>query len=80
MEIQRGKEGMKTEEFNRSVGATTGCTLRALLSSVPQQATQQKFGIRGDAWFRSIRTANEVRVRGFDGVFQIKQYHASYPY
>ncbi len=34
MEIQRGKEGMKTKEFNQSVGATTGCTLKAFLSSV----------------------------------------------
>jgi hypothetical protein len=28
MEIQRGKEGMKKKQFNREVGATTGCTLR----------------------------------------------------
>jgi hypothetical protein len=38
-----------------------------------------KHGIRGDAWFGSVRTANEVALRGHDGVFQIKQYHASFP-
>ena len=28
MEIQRGKEGMKSKEFNSEIGATAGCTLR----------------------------------------------------
>jgi hypothetical protein len=31
MEIQRGKDGMKNQQFNQQVGATAGCTLRLLL-------------------------------------------------
>ena len=42
MEIQRGKEGMKTQKFNSDVGATAGCTLRLLLNTIPliQAATK----------------------------------------
>lgn len=70
---------MKSQEFNKDVGATAGCTLRLLLNSIPEEKRGERHGIRGDAWFGSVRTANEVALRGHDGVFQIKQYHASFP-
>jgi hypothetical protein len=76
MEIQRGKEGMKSQDFNQLLGAMTGCTLRLLLGCVPQGMPVIKYGVRGDAWFGSVRTANEVALRGHEGVFQIKQYHS----
>jgi hypothetical protein len=79
MEIQHGKEGMKSKQFNQEVGATAGCTLQSLLGTIPIQETVKKFGIRGDAWFGSMRAANEVSLRGHEGVFQIKTYHATYP-
>jgi hypothetical protein len=37
MEIQHGKEGMKTKKFNAEVGATAGCTLRLLLDSITEE-------------------------------------------
>jgi uncharacterized protein YeaO (DUF488 family) len=76
MEIQRGKEGMRSEEFNSQVGATAGCTLRLLLSTIPKDADPYKHGIRADDWFSSIKTANEIGLRGHDEVQQIKQYHS----
>ena len=79
MEIQRGKEGMKDKMFNNSLGATAGCTLRLLLESIPQEKQGFKHGIRGDAWFGSVRTASEVARRGHEGIFQVKQYHSFYP-
>jgi hypothetical protein len=79
MEIQRGKEGMKTMQFNQQLGATTGCTLRLLLDTIPGDMNSMRHGVRGDAWFGSIRTANEVGLRGHEGVFQIKQYHSLFP-
>jgi hypothetical protein len=36
IETQRGKEGIKSEQFNQQVGATAGCTLRLLLDTIPQ--------------------------------------------
>jgi hypothetical protein len=79
MEIQRGKEGMKTAKFNATMGATAGCTTRLLLNSIPQEEQRAKHGIRGDAWFGSVNTANEVGIRGHEGVFQVKQYHNLFP-
>jgi hypothetical protein len=35
--------------------------------------------VRGDAWFGSVNTFNGVVLRGHNGVFQLKQYHASFP-
>ena len=54
MEIQRGKEGMKTKKFNAAVGATAGCTLRLLLDSIPEEDKWIRHGIHGDAWFGSV--------------------------
>jgi len=79
MEIQRGKEGMKSAQFNDRVGATGGCTLRLLLNTIPEEERGIKYGIRGDAWFGSVNTANEIALRGHEGVFQVKQYHALFP-
>jgi hypothetical protein len=79
IEIQRGKEGMRSEEFNLQVGATAGCTLRLLPGTIPKDADPYKHGIRADAWFGSIKTANEIGLRGHDAVLQIKQYHSLFP-
>jgi hypothetical protein len=78
MEIQQGKEGMKSQKFNKEIGATAGCTLQLLLNTIPQEKEGVQHGIRGDAWFGSVHTANKVALRGHDGIFQIKQYHASF--
>ena len=64
MEIQREKDGMKNQQFNKQVGATAGCTLRLLLGTIPHDAEPSKHGIRADAWFGCIKTANEVGLRG----------------
>ncbi len=51
MEIQIRKEGMKTKQFNKEVGATTGCTLRLILNKILPQLATVKHGVHGDAWF-----------------------------
>jgi hypothetical protein len=79
MEIQRGKEGMKSKMFNAAIGATAGCTLRLLLNSIADEEKGLKHGIRGDAWFGSVRAAAEISRRGHEAVFQIKQNHGLYP-
>jgi len=65
MEIQRGKEGMKSAKFNDQMGATAGCTLRLLLNTIPLQE-QHKHRVRGDAWFGSVNTANQVGLCGHE--------------
>lgn len=46
------------------------------LGCVPQQISGIKHGVRGEAWFDSMRTASEVALGGHEAVFQIKQYHS----
>ena len=70
---------MKSQQFNQQVEAIAGCTLRLLLGTIPNVAELSKHGIRAEAWFRSIKTANEVGLRGHDAVLQIKQYHFLFP-
>jgi hypothetical protein len=79
IEIQCGKEGMKAAKFNNTMGAAAGFTIRLLLNSIPDERQGEKHGIRGDAWFGSVNTANEVRIQGHEGVFQVKQYHNFFP-
>jgi hypothetical protein len=79
MEIQHGKEGMKTKKFNAVVGATAGCTLWLLLDSIPEEDKWIRHGICGDAWFGSVRATSEISRRGHEAVFQIKQNHSLYP-
>ena len=43
MEIQCGKEGMKAAKFNNTMGATSGCTIRLLLNSIPVERKVEKF-------------------------------------
>jgi hypothetical protein len=76
IEIQRGKDGMKSPQFNQQVGATAGCTLRLLLDTIPQDLKNYKHGVRSDAWFGSIRIGNEIGLRGHEAVLQVKQYHS----
>ncbi len=66
-------------QFNNEVGATAGCTLRLLLDTITQEEKSSRHGIRGDAWFVSIKTANAVRIRGHEAVLQVKQHHSLLP-
>jgi hypothetical protein len=70
---------MKAANFNNTMGATAGCTNRLLLNSIPVEHQGEKHGIRRDAWFGSVNTANEVGILGHEGVFQVKQYHNLFP-
>jgi len=79
VEIQRGKDGMKTQKFNSDVGATAGCTLRLLLDMIPSEKQNIKQGIHADAWFRSVKTASEVSQCGHEAVFQVKQCYYLFP-
>ena len=77
LEIQRGKEGMKTARHNSSMGATAGCTLRAMEGCAVNG--QPCKGIKGDAYFGSVVCASELSVRNYEAVLQVKQNTGFYP-
>ena len=37
LEIQQGKDGMKTQRLSNTLGATAGCTVRLLEGSIGEQ-------------------------------------------
>ena len=51
LEIQQGKEGMRTMEFNSSFGAAAGCTLRMAKALIQSKIDGIIERVMGDAWF-----------------------------
>jgi hypothetical protein len=50
-----------------------------LLNTIPHEKQSIKHGFRADAWFGIVKTVSEVSRRGHEAVFQVKQYHSSFP-
>jgi hypothetical protein len=73
LEIQCGKEGMKSKVYHQQHGATAGCTIRLM------EGCSWAKGIKGDAWFGSVLTLRQLAERGFESVLQVKQNHGHYP-
>jgi hypothetical protein len=72
LEIQRGKEGMKTKEFNASFGATAGSTMCLAQLAAPVREGEEKPLVEGDAWFGSVTCAAELALQHYDCFLQIK--------
>jgi hypothetical protein len=70
---------MADKKYNASLGATAGCTLRLAEETIGEDDENQVHGVRGDAWFGSVKTASELAIRGSECVLQVKQYHSLYP-
>jgi len=66
LEIQRGRHGTPLLEHWQELGATVACTLRLE-------------GIKGDAWFGSVKACLALYARGIEPVFQVKTNHKLYP-
>lgn len=72
------KRGAEKVQFNQQA-STAGCTLRLLLCTIPNGREQSQHGIRADAWFGSVRAANDAGLRGHEAVLQFKQQHSQFP-
>jgi hypothetical protein len=66
---------MKSQNFKQLAEATTSCTPRLLLDTTPQDLKTSKHGVRGNAWFGSIRIANEMGHRSLETILQVNQNH-----
>ena len=83
LEIQRGKNGMADQLYNKKLGATTGCTVR-----IAQRVSQTYIDgtvetVKGDAWFGSVKAVCNVCRSELGGekeaVFQLKNNSRGYP-
>jgi len=79
LEVQRGKVGMSVQKYNATLGATVGCSLRLIEQTIAPEAASLTHGLRGDAWFGSVKAASAMAVRGYQCVYQVKGYSTLYP-
>jgi hypothetical protein len=79
LKIRREKEAMKTKEFNASIGATAGCTMRLAQLAAPVKEGEEKPLVEGDAWFGSVTCAVELAQHHYGCVLQIKTNSSLFP-
>jgi hypothetical protein len=79
LEIQRGKEGTRSKEYNSTIGATAGCTVRLAKLAHPVVEGEPKATVEGDAWFGSVRCAAALAREGYKCVLQVKTNSGLYP-
>jgi hypothetical protein len=79
LEIQRGKDGMKSKEFNSTIGATAGCTVRLAKEAHPVREGEPPALLEADAWFGSVRCASALAQQGYKCVLQVKQNSCLFP-
>lgn len=68
---------MKSQQHQREMGATAACTIQ--LGEGTNQDNEISTVLMGDAWFGSVRAANEASKREMNAVLQIKSNHSLFP-
>jgi len=76
LEIQRGKEGNKNLQFNNEIGNTAGGTTRLMNIT---NSDGNCIGVKGDAWFGSVRSCTSLMQKGYESILQIKQQASLFP-
>ena len=81
LELQRGKIGMQNSMYQKSLGATTACTVR--MASAVSGCGQHNPGhdiFLGDSWFASVKTHTSLEEKfGAKFIGIIKTAHKNYP-
>jgi hypothetical protein len=82
LEIQEGKHPMRAKDYSNEKGATAGCCLH-LAEMTAHCGQQENDGLVdkfiGDSWFGSLVCCEELKERGYEGVFVIKTGHSKTP-
>jgi len=78
LELQRGKEGMRLEQYYDTLGATAACTLQ-LMEEAQRDDDRTGAGLRADAWFGSVKAAVALAKKGYKAVLQVKTGHGLFP-
>ncbi len=74
---------MTSQEHFQELGATASCTMRMGLlhqKAKTSGADEPKVcGMKGDAWFGSVKTCSSLLGYGIESIFQVKTAHKDYP-
>ena len=89
IEIQRGKDPMRLEEYSKEYGSTAGCTFRlaekALHSGAEYEERKEALEDRkaesfyGDSWFSSVTVCDWLASKGMAYVGALKTSHRFFP-
>ena len=67
---------MQSQRYHQALGATAACTVRLSEEMAQSELT---CGLKGDSWFGSVKSCNELSLRGKVGVFVVKTSTSLYP-
>lgn len=89
VEVQRGKDGMATKQYNSQFGATAGCSLRLVEASaycgqdnqerIDAKEQGKKLQFEADSWFMGTTFAEQLSLRGHEGGGPVKTNSRFYP-
>ena len=75
LEIQKGKEAMKTSTFQNVLGGTTVCMKRLAISTKGCGQLTSNDTYFPDSWFSSVKNAEEMTDAGVDYCGLVKTSH-----
>ena len=78
LEIQKGKEAMKTSKFQNVLGGTTLCMKRLAISTKGCGQLTSNDTYFSDIWFSSVKTAEEMESAGVDYCGPVKTGHKGF--
>jgi hypothetical protein len=73
---------MTTQAYFQDLGAMASCTLRLRLLHLKAKTSGSETkvcGIKGDAWFGSVKTCSTLLAHGIESIFQVKIAHKDHP-
>ena len=75
LEIQKGKETMKTSTYKNVLVGTTACTKRLSISTKGCGQLTSNDTYFADSWFSSVQNAEEMAAAGVDYCGPVKTSH-----
>ena len=78
LEIQKGKEDIKTSTFQNVLGGTTACMKRLDISIKWCGQMTSNNTYFADSWFSSVKTADEMAAAGVDYCGPVKTNHEGF--
>ena len=75
LDIQKGKEAMKTSKFQKYLGGTTACIERLAIDNYGCGQLTSNNTYFSDSWFSSVKTTEEMADSGVDYCGPVKTSH-----
>ena len=78
LDIQKGKEAMKTSKFQNVLGGTTACMKRLAIATKGCGQLTSNYTYFAYSWFSSVKTAEEMSATGVDYCGPVKTSHKGF--